>query len=873
MSTPPPGAGYVPRDALLQRLDSVLQRRFVLLQAPAGFGKTAALAEFSRRKQDEGLVVAWISLDEEDSPGVFGNYLSYAFACAGLDMSALSDSGDPAASFEAYQIGMLARAIHLHAGPCLLVLDEVDRLPRDTIESVQRLIELGPDNLHLVMSARSNPGLDLALRILDGSGGVVGADACRFSPAEIDRFFEGALSRPQLAEIEKSTFGWPFALLVHKNARAGEGGRAETRNTKLAASFVELRLLRDMSDEARKFLCELAVFDRIATDLVDDVLESGDTQARIAGLSPLDGLLSQVDETGTLWRLHPLVRDYCTDWLALEDPARKRELHAGIAKALAFRGQPLPALNHAHEAGEPLLVGELLETAGVYEQWLRQGAGRLFSAARFLSPEVTAPYPRLLLLHSVVQRMSLKVGEAEALYESAARATDGFTRDREGGDPLALAIDAAFARMVLAGGPHLALDDTLDTVLPAGASAANDERHRYFLGGRHMLLCGASYERAAFDACRRWVSQARTSFGEERPYANLLLDVYEGMAAMAEGHADAAAACYRRARRRARLEFSSDPYLASCLDALTIELDLERNRPRAIYERTLVDLAELRSFWTDIDAVAVAASAELTCERHGAEVAVRLLTRYLEDARAMRSEWLSKFSAGLLVMYLVEVGSTAQAGRVWELNALPQDAAELLDLDGQPWRTMESLACARVRLLAAQGDYPAAADLAARLCVTASERGLRRTELRGLALSMAVAEAAGHPEQAEARLADFLRQARDTGYVKPLLRNREVSRAVLLRLRGAEPDAGTRDVADAMLEQLDGRQQTVPHFSPRELQVLSEVREGQRNKDIAGRLGISLPGVRFHLRNIYRKTGVSRRDDAVRSAEELGVLD
>lgn len=62
-------------------------------------------------------------------------------------------------------------------------------------------------------------------------------------------------------------------------------------------------------------------------------------------------------------------------------------------------------------------------------------------------------------------------------------------------------------------------------------------------------------------------------------------------------------------------------------------------------------------------------------------------------------------------------------------------------------------------------------------------------------------------------------------------------------------------------------------FSGREVQVLTEVRHGLPNKKIATRLGISLPGVRFHLANIYRKTGVNQRDEAVRIAQAIGVVD
>ena len=227
----------------------------------------------------------------------------------------------------------------------------------------------------------------------------------------------------------------------------------------------------------------------------------------------------------------------------------------------------------------------------------------------------------------------------------------------------------------------------------------------------------------------------------------------------------------------------------------------------------------------------------------------------------------------LLVSCLVDIGGTDRAADVWREQALPDGAERLLDRDGQPWRTMESMACARVSLLAEQGDFAAAEEVATGLCATASERGLTRTQLRGLALSMAVAERAGQADHAVARLVEFLRLARKPDYVRPLVRTREVSRAVLGRLLDGGPDADVRDAAEGMLARLDHKKRDVPAFSPRELQVLAEVRQGRPNREIAGRLGISRPGVRFHLTNIYRKTGVSSREDAVRAAQALGLLD
>ena len=63
-----------------------------------------------------------------------------------------------------------------------------------------------------------------------------------------------------------------------------------------------------------------------------------------------------------------------------------------------------------------------------------------------------------------------------------------------------------------------------------------------------------------------------------------------------------------------------------------------------------------------------------------------------------------------------------------------------------------------------------------------------------------------------------------------------------------------------------------PEFTAREQEILSDVRYGHRNKEIADRLGITEEGVRYHLKKIYRKTRVSRRSDAVRYALDKGVL-
>ena len=868
---PEPPAGYVRRASLLQRLEGLQQRRLTVLRAPAGFGKTTVLADVARGAREEGLVVGWISLDGDDTPNLFGSYLACAFEHAGLDLALLSAHDAWSSSPAVQQMGMLARAIEQHAEPCLLVLDEVDRLPRRTVQLIDLLVKRAPDNLHVAMAFRSDPGLELAPHVLDGGAIIVAPQDFRFSKADIARFFQGGLSRRELAAVAECTAGWPVALMVYRNLQASASAGRAPDAERLTENYIGVCLLRDLSAEDRACLLDLAVFEWIDAELVDEVLGSRDALVRVGALPTLDGLLLPIGKDRRVRRLHPLLRDYCLDLLSVEDPSRKRSLHRRIALALDRRGHLTPAWRHASDAGDSRLVGELIERSGIFQLWLREGVTRLISAGRFLTPEVMARYPRLELLQCIIFRLSSKFDEANALFEALARKTDGFTRDRDGGDADALAVDRVFTEGVLVGGADRLPPDELESRLPvSGSAVGDDERARTFARVRHTLFCFVYYERARFEESRRHGLQAQAYFAEDVRFGDVFVNVCLGMSAMAQGRVQEATDSYSRAREGARKFFASDPCLTVSTDALAIELDLEQNREKAIHQRTLQSMTEVRGVWVEVYATAIAVTAELTFAQHDREAVIRLLTKTVGDVEVTGIESLSHHMSALLAYYLVEVGRADEAGRVWRDRGLPREALELLDLDRQSWRTMEALSCARVRLLTAQGECAAAEELARRLCGVASERGMTRTLLRGLALSMVVAHCAGQSDRALERLVEFLRLSREVGYVRPLIRHREVSRTILQRLLATDlVDEDVRRAAESILVQM--AEPTASIISARELEVLEGIRHGLRNKEIATRLGMTAEGVRYHLRNIYRKTGASKRTDVVRYAQSLDV--
>lgn len=61
-------------------------------------------------------------------------------------------------------------------------------------------------------------------------------------------------------------------------------------------------------------------------------------------------------------------------------------------------------------------------------------------------------------------------------------------------------------------------------------------------------------------------------------------------------------------------------------------------------------------------------------------------------------------------------------------------------------------------------------------------------------------------------------------------------------------------------------------LSPRELEVLALLAEGQANKDIARTLGISLNTVKTHVASLLLKLEAPRRTHAIARARELQIL-
>ena len=151
----------------------------VLVQAPAGFGKTSPLASWRLEHLARGAVVAWVLAQPQDSPKRLLQALVLAVRSAaarpGFGTTLLESPPPDALEGVTLWLAELAQS----ALDVVLIVDEVERLPDDARELLTYLLHNAPPNLRVVLAARSECRLAIDDLIDYGQGTRIGPELLR----------------------------------------------------------------------------------------------------------------------------------------------------------------------------------------------------------------------------------------------------------------------------------------------------------------------------------------------------------------------------------------------------------------------------------------------------------------------------------------------------------------------------------------------------------------------------------------------------------------------------------------------------------------------------------------------------------------------
>ncbi len=156
-----------------------------------------------------------------------------------------------------------------------------------------------------------------------------------------------------------------------------------------------------------------------------------------------------------------------------------------------------------------------------------------------------------------------------------------------------------------------------------------------------------------------------------------------------------------------------------------------------------------------------------------------------------------------------------------------------------------------------------------------------------LVLQAVALEKKGHAEEAHSALDEAITLAAPRGFVRPFIEAGPTMAELLDRAGGRTENP---DFARHLLAVFENRNRQSPiDLSParppssppvaidsltnRQGDVLELLAKRLRDKEIAEALGVSSATVNQHLKQIYRKLGVSSRGQAVKKAAALGILE
>lgn len=804
----------------------------MLIEAPAGFGKTSLLADWRGRLHAAGWGTAWFTFDETDSLQTALQYLFFALREAGLECSQAED-GDVV-----LEVQRLLAAIERTGRQWLLVLDNLTASAAEIADGLLApLFRFMPGNLSVALGSDGRlrlPISDLARR---GLLRRVSADVLLFDRSDLRTIAGRAATDHQIRVILRKSGGWPALAQIMLADRLGSASQQGQDGTATISAFLHDRLLFALDREEQELLCLLSHLQRFSEPFLD----------RLTQCSAMKGQLAEFMERRLLCRVpadeeldlvvHPGFIDLLAS--AAIDGNTVRDFQRRAAAAHLKMGQFVHATAIAVAIGDERLIAEIIEACNPLRLWFELGLGPLRRIVNLLPADLRWRHPRIGYACITCWSKTGRLKESSDLFTKI----EGELAGKDIGSlPPALRIERAMCRSLLAiyQGTPLTLADVEELegftmefpdLAPLIMSAAGTMRG-------YVLQMESAFDAAA-DAARKAIVHAEDV---QSQYAALFLHCDIGMIAGLKGKVAEAEAAFHEGDRACNAALREDERLTMIRDAFRLELHHELSpedetvlpRLRNICRR----LPRLEG-WPDVFAAAFRTYSEKLVFTGSDEAALTLIDTGIDYARREDVRSLAYILGYHRALLLVLMGKHEEASR-----AVASLADEGLLAPGfMPWRAYE----ARVEAMAAIAFRSGNADARAML-EEASEwargHGNLRSELRfrSFQASMGLGGEAAR---------------------KAMIAQSGFSRSALLieRMRRSElngkphPHGATFETAGSAF------------FTPRELAVLERVERGLSDKAIALELGITPHGVRYHLKRIYAQLGVHTREQASRKAK------
>lgn len=381
LSPPRARAEIVERPRLLRALDRLAGTELTLLSAPAGSGKTVLVGSWCRSRTD--LAIAWITLDQGDNdPARLWTSIATAVERArpGVGRGTV-ERLQRLGSVVMAAVDELLNAMWAAGEPIVIVIDDLHVLHDDeALASLEYAVERLPGRTRVIALTRADPPIRLGRLRARKALGEIRARELAFTPEETRELMVGQEGIPldddDVALLLERSEGWAAglylaALWLREQADPKAGLREFSGDHRHVAEYLSGEVIDGLDDDMRRFLLRTSVLTTLSGPLCDVLLQTRDSDARLAALARANLFVIPLDPRGEWYRHHHLFRDLLRMELDRTEPELVGELHRRAADWCRAHGLVEGALEHAEAAGDGDMLTELL--VAFHRELLRTG--------------------------------------------------------------------------------------------------------------------------------------------------------------------------------------------------------------------------------------------------------------------------------------------------------------------------------------------------------------------------------------------------------------------------------------------------------------------------------------------------------------------
>ena len=447
---------FVSRPRIDGLIGRAVQRPVTLISAGPGYGKTLALAHWTRHGERPG-PVAWLSVNSSDDsvPGFWSSLLVAVRASGAAPPGTELATITPAANFGLGDATRIVDELAALTQPLVIVLDDVQHLadPR-VLDSLELLLDGPASALRLVFSTRFDPPLRLRrLTLADALTEIRSADLA-FNPIEArDLLAASGVDLPArtVAALVERTQGWVAGLrLAEMSLDPKDPETAVDRlrgSDRAIAEYLVQEVLDQMSADDRRFLLRASMADPITGDLADALTGQPGAQGRLERFEAHNAFVVGLAGGRRWFTWHPLFRELLRHQLNLDEPPEViTSLHQRAAQWWESRGDYIAALHHLTQAQDWTQIGRIVTRRAAPEVVAAQGSAVVEALEPAAAHSRMEPTPGTLLASALC---NLRRFEYEAMLRDA-EAADAAVPDLSTADRLDVHLLVAALRMAYA---------------------------------------------------------------------------------------------------------------------------------------------------------------------------------------------------------------------------------------------------------------------------------------------------------------------------------------------------------------------------------------------------------------------------------------